>query len=326
MSKIQIDLSGRFGLAPHHQDSAPNERYLGNDGQMAGGEWNPFRKYGYLAPANNTITACTGTISSPIICSSYDSKNDDLYLGSGYNLLRLDGLNDTSVTTDVTLSSDKSIVSMQQYEIAGGRSLAYVTDSTTDGGGVHLGFKGLDTKSGAKIFDIPVVGSTAIIDYETIGNSSTNQKLGQRFDAKDISLPYRVVDKIRVRLARLGAGTTYSVRVGLQRGNKSGPDGTYIAYCDVSASTIGQTTAVYVNGEDVYCTLNSSVTLDYGIYWIVVEPTVIGDMVGTNSFVWYRTDLSTSKYSTGEIYAYNGSSWSVADDTSESFDTTLLSS
>ena len=61
MAKINIDLTGLSGLAPKFFGDAnalqgygftgnPTRRALGAKGQMAGGCWNPFRIFGYMAP------------------------------------------------------------------------------------------------------------------------------------------------------------------------------------------------------------------------------------------------------------------------------------
>lgn len=65
MSTLPIDLSGRMGLAPRFISdldrtvATPELRYLGADGQFAAGVFNPFRRYGYMSPANNTYTDIT---------------------------------------------------------------------------------------------------------------------------------------------------------------------------------------------------------------------------------------------------------------------------
>ncbi len=61
MAKLNIDISGIYGLAPNFAGDAntaqgvgttgrPYMRYLGSKGQMAQGTWNPFRNFGYLCP------------------------------------------------------------------------------------------------------------------------------------------------------------------------------------------------------------------------------------------------------------------------------------
>ena len=62
MAKLQIDLSGRSGLAPRFWGdidrtvATPELRILGKPGQMANGTYNPMRRYGYMSPANATFT------------------------------------------------------------------------------------------------------------------------------------------------------------------------------------------------------------------------------------------------------------------------------
>lgn len=59
---ITINLSGVGGLAPRHWGDidktipSQNLRYIGQEDQVADGVYNPFRRFGYLSPANNTFT------------------------------------------------------------------------------------------------------------------------------------------------------------------------------------------------------------------------------------------------------------------------------
>lgn len=65
MSKLSIDLSGRGGLAPrffgdiNRTSASPELRYIGSENQFADGIYNPFRRFGYLSPANNTFESVT---------------------------------------------------------------------------------------------------------------------------------------------------------------------------------------------------------------------------------------------------------------------------
>lgn len=335
MAKFEIDISGRKGLAPQHQGNVvgatpiPQYLYLGDAGQMADGTWNPFYRYGYLQPANNVHTALTGTISNRIVTDGWDSVNDDLYLGTdGPNFLQLNGLDDTSLSNYLTIDSDRDIMDMEPYEVSDTRTMAYVTDTSDIGDGMSVGFFGLDSDSGLRVFDLQVVSQNLDNTYETIGNSDTNEKLAQMIRyGTDVDTRYRKCNRIRLRLSRLGAGTSYTIKVGIQKTSdtsSTSPSGTYLAYGTIDPATIDQITDGDVNGQDVYVDLDTTVTFDTTRYWIVVEPTVLGDMVGTNSFVWYRSDESASVYSNGNAYAYASAAWSAADTTSESFDCSLI--
>jgi hypothetical protein len=332
MAKSIIEVTGRGGLVTRHQgdlnDSSakPNLRYLAGEGQMADGIYNPFKKYGYMSPANNSIIPCTGATANEIKCVEYDPIGDVLYFGAGNQLLTTSALDDTSLSVDTTLSTGRDIIDSAYYEVRGKRALVYLTDSSVDGAGMTVGFKGLDDDSGIALFDYRVVETGTQSTYETIGNSDTNQKLAQRFLGNDSEVIFSNIDKVRVRITRLGVGTSYTIKVGIQRGSQSSPDGTYIASGTINPSDLSQRTAITVNGEDVYVQLDTSITLDSGTYWLVVEPTVLGDMTGTNSFVWYRTNSAGTLYSNGNTYAYDGSAWSLADElsTNETFDFSLL--
>lgn len=98
MAKLTLDLSGRAGMAPkHHGDvdsSAPQPqyRYVGKDGQVAQGVFNPMRAYGYMSPATPTVAAVTESDSSTsftneLRCSVFESGSGSFYFGENGNLL-----------------------------------------------------------------------------------------------------------------------------------------------------------------------------------------------------------------------------------------------
>lgn len=115
ISQIQFDLSGVKGLANRFYGdknittSSPNLRYLGGDGQLAEGVFNPITTLGYLSPANNTTKAITGTsnylISSALIIpqriaeASTDAIffSDEAVTGTTGKILNLDTAIDTSL-------------------------------------------------------------------------------------------------------------------------------------------------------------------------------------------------------------------------------------
>lgn len=128
MSKLPIDLTGSKGLAPHFYGdrpyiaSRPNLRYQGQDGQMAEGIFNPFTFFGYMAPANNTTKACTGTtsflLSSGLVIPSRLAVNstdaiffsDESTGGTAHGkVVNLDTATDTSLDTILTLSGAEAI-------------------------------------------------------------------------------------------------------------------------------------------------------------------------------------------------------------------------
>lgn len=81
MPTIQIDLSGKNGLAPNNfaafsSDTAqPNLVYEAKEGQMAGGIYNPFRLPGYLNPANNTFDAVSTYLPITLTTTIGSSQN-----------------------------------------------------------------------------------------------------------------------------------------------------------------------------------------------------------------------------------------------------------
>lgn len=135
-----IDLSGRKGLANKFQgnlndtSASPNRIYLAEEGEVADGIYNPIKNYGYISPANNKYAAISGAINSRIIATEYDSINDDVYFAeNGTTIWHLDGLSDTSLTSDLAHSNSTAVMNdLQIYEIDGERTLFYVYTSSTD--------------------------------------------------------------------------------------------------------------------------------------------------------------------------------------------------
>lgn len=88
MAKAYIDLSGRAGLVYKHEGDVndvsgtprPNLRYLGADGQMAQGIYNPVRNYGYMSPASTGFVTVTESnaptdFTNEIAATIYDSAS-----------------------------------------------------------------------------------------------------------------------------------------------------------------------------------------------------------------------------------------------------------
>lgn len=123
IQQIQFDLSGTKGLSNRFYGdknlitSSPNLRYLGGDGQLAEGIYNPITTLGYLSPANNTTKVVTGTTSYLLSSSLAIQKNiaeattnailfsDETITGTAGKILTLDTAIDTSLTAMATMTS-----------------------------------------------------------------------------------------------------------------------------------------------------------------------------------------------------------------------------
>ena len=148
MSTLQIDLSGRKGLAPKFGGDSdrtvatPELRILGADGQMADGIYNPLIRYGYLSPANNTFTNVTVGGSAPsvkITSSQYDIENNDFYFGEeGRNIWKGDTLDDIVLTSvlDLGATGTPRIFDLELYELNGVKKLYFLYET---GGNMEIG-------------------------------------------------------------------------------------------------------------------------------------------------------------------------------------------
>lgn len=99
MAKFTLEMSGSGGLVHQYGDTVAH-RYLANNGQVVSGDYNPFLKPGYLAPASGSITNVTGdqTFSASFCAKEYDPVNDDFYLlEAGRQLFKGDTTADTAL-------------------------------------------------------------------------------------------------------------------------------------------------------------------------------------------------------------------------------------
>lgn len=151
---LQIDLTGRDGLmdnffgdydinnaaTPATNLVGQPERRYGNatSGMMASGAYNPFKRVGYLSPADKsytTVTQASGSIGKQS-CSIYDVVNNDLYfleadvISSGINLLKADGFEDDVIAIDRNMSGSYG-TDLEIYSIYGERCLFSVIRSST---------------------------------------------------------------------------------------------------------------------------------------------------------------------------------------------------
>lgn len=127
--KLNIDLSGIEGLAPRYfgdinkNISSPNARYLGNDSEMAEGIWNPFKRYGYISPANDSfdsvsflpaISMSTTLGSSQtwqtggVIINPYTGGTFPSVVGTPVSVTASGSV--TSLSTSVTVSSGSNLI------------------------------------------------------------------------------------------------------------------------------------------------------------------------------------------------------------------------
>lgn len=144
MASLQLDLSGKEGLAPRfwgdidRTTSTPELRYIGKKGQMADGIYNPFRRYGYMSPSNaafNTVTVTGGSNASAMGSTIYDRLNNDYYMATrGADIYKGDGLDDTALALSVALSATGTpvIMDLEIYQVNEVRKLFYVYEKGDD--------------------------------------------------------------------------------------------------------------------------------------------------------------------------------------------------
>ena len=79
--------------------------------------------------------------------------------------------------------------------------------------------------------------------------------MSQSFWGSDTTIEYEKIDRVRLRLSRVGVGTTYTIKVGIQRPkdvNYLEPDGVYLASGTVDPADLEVLKDGGSNGQDVY--------------------------------------------------------------------------
>src|SRR3990167_10308671 len=139
MAEIILDLSSIGGLTPNYHSypeyevANPNLNAFGADNQYANGTVNPFRRPGFLGPANNTATTITVTTNPATMFSAteVDSENQDIYfLGGGStdpNLWSITSYTATAISTAMGAIGGSGVVGtdLQIYSLNGLRRLFY---------------------------------------------------------------------------------------------------------------------------------------------------------------------------------------------------------
>lgn len=304
MAKLTLDLSGIGGLLERHQGDLndttikPHLRYIGGDNQMADGYFNPLKKYGYMSPAVDAFKALTGTIAAGINSIQYDPSSDVVYMSeAGENILKLDGMDDTSLANYLSITAGYDIKDMVIYEVNGQKSLVYVIDSnlplviayngtlTDSNGGMFLGFKTIDTTDGATVLekDLRAVFSTVeeyellLGDVSSYSRGTIGRKLGQEFDGGDVR--GRAISGVELSLRRsAGTGAGITMKVSIQA-NSSASTGAFTSrgawsnaitnYVINDTVTNGGSTWQCILAHDAAATANDEpgVGSNYETYW-----------------------------------------------------------
>lgn len=336
MATAQLDLTGRLGLAPtffgdiNELTATPNRRYLGADGQVADGIYDPFRLDGYLVPANNTYADLSGTITAEFISRVYASSVDTIYLAqNGLKYSTVAGLDGTSITSTTLLTGTSQFRDMELYQINGEEAIFFtyknLNTAVSSAQNINLGWMTVDPSKGAFQISSRVAEQLPNNDQGKQKISSADmQKLAQRFNVGDFQTGVSAyVTGVRVNLQIPYVGTTqvWTLRIGIQDDSSGRPSGSFLAngYVDVDPNTVtfGAFGEVYVQFP---ATLSLTINANYHI---VVQPTVFGDL-GTNEGVWWLCSTNDQTlYSNGLAEtSVDGTNWVTV--TSESYDFAVI--
>lgn len=298
MASITIDLSGAAGLVPQsHGDvnqnvAGTNLRYLGADGQMASGYYNPIKKYGYLSPAVGTAKELTGTISGPINAIHFEPEGGDLYITQGDNeILTLSSLSDTSLSVYKTLTSAYTVIDSELYELNGNKALFYLINSGTDiadgGNGYVVGFSFLDTADNATAIDsgVNLLTSDVALSVDLVRSASEGivsqdgRKLAQQFYSDDLEgLQLSGVDLMLSLEGGTGAGITIKVSIQTEADSATSPYTSRGAWSNAVTDyvvndtvTNGGNTWACIQAHNASSTANDEpgVGSDWELYWVL---------------------------------------------------------
>jgi hypothetical protein len=317
-----LTLTGSAGLTTKYQGDLhdttpqPHLRYTGEEGEMAYGIYNPFKKYGYLAPANKTYTAITGTITNPIRSAVYDAVNNKAYFVENQRISELSGLDDTSLAQTLAIDSSMSECSdLELYELNGTRVLLYTGKRGNRYDTFTVSFYPLDENSGPSRIDSKVI-ETGTPTLQQPLEATGVTKFAQRFRGTDARSP----QKARLRMGASLISTNYNFRVSIQTNSGESPSGTVIASVTKSTSILK---AINKDGSDIYFDFGSEVPTTPGVnYWLVVEPVNEADLSNGSIFL-YSTTSNNSLYTFGATKKYDAS-WQNITIADSSFDFSLI--
>lgn len=206
----------------------PSLRYLGSDGQLADGIYNPTKILGFLSPANAKFSTLSGTVSAPINSIQYEPDSDTVYLSEeGTNILSLSSLDDSSLSNHLTISTGK-IKDMIIYEMNAQKSLLYAIDSEDTETGSYVGFSSLVPGEGILAFEAEVfsVDNTFSGSIAPVASESTASQIGRRLglviNSGDLSsLTFK---EAFLSLSRTGSTSGVTFRLTIEPVNNGAPE------------------------------------------------------------------------------------------------------
>jgi hypothetical protein len=170
MAKLNIDLSGRGGLADMYGIFTSN-RYNLREGQMVDGFWSPYLIQGYLYPTLRDDEATTVTVATALASgyasSLYDPVGDIIYFAELGRFLDAGtgGSDDTSLVDTLDCGSNYEIRDLGFYQKNEVRKM-YVLANLTSSNTLEI-FLSQDMTTGAEYddgTDDPVYLSTTVGD------------------------------------------------------------------------------------------------------------------------------------------------------------------
>lgn len=299
MAQINLDLTGRNGLAPKYfgdlgtQTPAHELRTIAQDGQMVDGIYNPSRFLGYFSPANKSTVPVTTSESASIIGSTlYNSIEHQGYFAERNNRIFVsDGLNDLNLSKllEITrnISEDVKITDLEIYQLNNQRRLfySYIRDDSESNGEItgDIGVYNLE--------DVNVLEFTQGSRY--LKTDTTQYFFGQKI------IGLHRFDRVKVYLRFFGTNNSFNLKCvirdnGRQTNEQSGTIGNefttkvpgeilytseLVAASSLSTTDFAEVVFTFDEVVDIQRERNDSNEFDYedsSGFWIFIEPEVLG--------------------------------------------------
>lgn len=175
-------MSGSKGLVPHffgdtpYSVASPQFRYLAQNGAMAAGTYNPFKRNGFLTPSNTgtkDVTISGNSYFAPIACFDLDRVRGEIYMTHGNIIAFGDSTHDILFANDRAISSVDNWFDTEIYTINGVRTFFYMYKKTGTSEG-RIGIK--KTLDGVPAYTDIWLGTGGTVSG-TFGLSTTPTKM-----------------------------------------------------------------------------------------------------------------------------------------------------
>lgn len=297
MAKITLDLSGSLGLTPKYYGDVnravpdANLSYNGKDGELADGNFNPLRRFGFISPANQasaqvSFTGTMTTLDEATRCAVYDQVSDQSILATKSHLTFATG--GKAVSFASTAHSWGTISDMQYYILNSVRKLFVLQQNSI--GIVDTSTMVYDINWSVQTFiNAVIIQQTSLTSSSILVNSTSGLPTTGSFYATNTSGV-----SVQIEYTGVSGGNTFT---GCTGGAGTAVSGTTILYIGaVQAPSNRGTTNLQLNVNWDY---NRFVLADNGFLYVLnkdqvhkIDGTPSGGPTGTITFTVLQTQTN----------------------------------